>query len=114
MGSPSSTRRAGTRPPSFRDAIVEALDDPACPDGPALLFDMRGSESIKGRTALDVKEMARFLVSIRPRMGGRLAIVTDSDVAYGLMRLGSVFAAQGGLEPEVFRGVKLRRTWLLR
>jgi hypothetical protein len=57
--------------------------------------------------------MARFLSSISSRYDRRLAMVVSSEVAYGLMRMGSALAEPGGIVPSVFREMEPARAWLL-
>ena len=40
-------------------------------------------------------------------------MVVSSDMAYGLMRMGSVHAEHGGVAPAVFRDLAEARRWLL-
>jgi hypothetical protein len=100
-------------PSELRAEVLAGLDDPSCPPAPVLLFDLRASTAVTQRTSSDLQEMARFLVSIRHRYASRLAMVTGSEVGYGQMRIGAVFAAQGGVAPSVFRDMAEARTWLL-
>jgi hypothetical protein len=97
----------------LRDAVLRALSDPACPPKPGLLCDLRGSESIKGRNADDVQGMARFLASLRSRLGGRVAMLVDSNVAFGMMRLGASAIPEEGLKGQIFRELPAARAWLL-
>jgi len=93
--------------------VLEALDDPKCPTDAVLLFDMRESNAIKGRSPAEVQEMANFLAGQRDRFSRRLAMVTSSDVAYGLMRIGAVYVERGGVSPEVFRDFEEAKKWLV-
>jgi hypothetical protein len=56
--------------------------------------------------------MAHFLAGRGRAFGGRLAIVAASDLAYGLMRMGGVFAEHDGLAAEVFRDAVSAEEWL--
>jgi hypothetical protein len=97
----------------LKDAILAALDDPACPSAPVLMFDLRASESVQRRTAEEIRDIAQFLAARASRFGRRLAMVTAGAAQFGLMRMGSVIAEQGGLPGEVFRGYDEAKTWLL-
>lgn len=98
----------------LRKGILRALDDARCPPRPVLLFDMRDSTAIRQRTMDEVRTMAQFLAAHGARFSHRLAVVTGSDVAFGLMRVGAVEAEWGGVEPMVFRDLAEARAWLLR
>ena len=93
-------------------ALDAALADPACPEVVGMLFDVRESQSLTGRTADEVRAMARFLGSRAERFGRRMAIVADSDAAFGLMRLGSVGVEQHGVNAGVFRCAEDASAWL--
>jgi hypothetical protein len=93
--------------------IASALDDPRCPAAPVLMFDLRASESLQHRSPSDVRDMAQFLAARAGRINHRLAMVVATDLQFGLMRMGSVIAEQGGLPGEVFRDYDAARRWLL-
>jgi hypothetical protein len=97
----------------LRDTIHRALSDPACPPKPGLLCDLRGSDSIRERSADDVQGMARFLASLRQRLGGRVALLVDSNVAFGMMRMGASAIPEEGLKGEIFRELSAARAWRL-
>ena len=106
-------RMAGTyEPNNIHRTLSAALADPACPEIVGMLFDVRESQSLAGRSADEVRAMARFLGSQAPRFGRRMAIVADSDASYGLMRRGSVGVEQYGVEASVFRCVDAATAWL--
>jgi hypothetical protein len=98
----------------MKAAILSALDEAPASSGAALLFDMRESRSLEDRSADDVRDMARFLAAHGRRFGNRLAMVTNGDLAFGLMRLGAVIAESGGVVAEVFRDMPSARSWLAR
>lgn len=95
-----------------RAALVAALDDASCPRAASLLFDLRGSRSIARRSADEVRAMAQFLAAHADRFGRRLALLADSDAAFGLMRLGAVTVEQQGVETSVFRRLSDAEDWL--
>ncbi|HEY6809271.1 MAG TPA: hypothetical protein VI160_10845 [Gemmatimonadales bacterium] len=97
----------------LKAGVLAALDDATCPADAVLMFDMRTSAAIKGRTPAEVQDMANFLATQGPRFSKRLAMVTGTDVAFGLMRLGSVYAERGGLFSEVFREIEEAKKWLV-
>lgn len=97
----------------LRDVVTRALEDRACPANRVMLLDLRESLAIERRSTTEVADMARLLPSINPRPNRRVAMVVSQNVAFGLMRLGSVFAAQAGVLAGVFREVEAARAWLL-
>lgn len=101
-------------PEDLKQGVLRALEDPACPAWPVMMFDLRASGSLARRSAEQVRDMADFLARHGNRFGRRLAMVVSSDVAYGLMRMGSAQAADGGVVPDVFRDFEAARAWLLR
>ena len=96
----------------LKSSILDALDDARLPQRPVLLFDLRESQSLQDRTADEVRDMGRFLAAHGRRFGNRLAMVTASDLAFGLMRLGAVAAEAGGVAAEVFRDMGAAKEWL--
>jgi hypothetical protein len=99
-------------PSEIHRALTAAVADPACPEIVGMLFDVRESRSLAGRTADEVRAMARFLGSQADRFGRRIAIVADSDATFGLMRLGSVGVEQLGVNASVFRCAVDASAWL--
>ena len=93
--------------------ILNSLADPACPGKPVILIDLSKSLSIHERSSEDVIHVARSLTSLAKRFHNRVALVAPEDYSYGLMRMGSVFSAMVGFEPEVFRTYADARKWLL-
>jgi len=96
-----------------RDALSAALADPRCDDANGLLFDVRGSRALAQRTAAEVRAMAQFIAMHADRFHRRLALLADSDAAFGLMRLGAVTVEQQGVETSVFRNLRDAEHWLL-
>lgn len=113
-GSTIALRMIGDyNPTDVRAALLAALDA-AGGDMTGLLFDIRESRAIARRTASDVRAMGQFLADHAPRFGRRLALLVDSDAAFGLMRLGSVGIEQRGVDSRVFRDAAEAGTWLRR
>ena len=96
-----------------RAALRGALDDPRCLHAAGMLFDVRGSRSIARRTAAEVRTMARFVATHAERFGRRLALLADTDAAFGLMRLGAVAVEEQGVETSVFRDAAQAEAWLV-
>lgn len=99
-------------PADVRTALHAALDDPRCTSAIGLLFDARGSRSLAERTAAEVRAMAQLLATHADRFHRRLALLADSDVSFGLMRLGAVAVEQQGVETSVFRRLSDAERWL--
>jgi hypothetical protein len=93
-----------------------AIDAAVAPFGAAgaagLLFDLRQSDALGDRPTDEVRAMAIFIASKGARFAARLAMVTGSDVAYGLMRLGAVVAESQGVTARVFRDAPAALAWL--
>jgi hypothetical protein len=82
-------------------------------DGAAgLLFDLSASEALGDRPTEDVRAMAYFIASRSDAFGRRVAMVTGSEVAYGLMRLGATVAESQGIAARVFRDYDVAMGWL--
>lgn len=111
-GSTIALRMIGDYEPSdVRAALLAALDA-AGGVVTGLLFDIRASRAIPRRTASDVRAMGQFLGDHAQRFGRRLALLVDSDAAFGLMRLGSVGLEQQGVDSCVFRDAAEAERWL--
>jgi hypothetical protein len=95
-----------------RAAILAAIADPRAAGATGLLFDVRHSASIAGRTATEVRAMADFIAANAERFGRRIALVAGSDAAFGLMRLGAVTVEQKGVDVRVFRDIADAEGWL--
>jgi hypothetical protein len=99
-------------PADIRAALVAAIAEPENPEITGLLFDVRRSQSIAGRTADEVRAMAMFLAANAQHYGRRLAIIAETDAAFGLMRLGAVGVEQYGVDAQVFRDASEAEAWL--
>ena len=94
-------------------AALEAAVSLFGPTGAAaLLFDLSESQALGDRPTEDVRAMAYFIASHGDRFGRRLAMVTGSEVAYGLMRLGATVAESQGISARVFRDHESAMAWL--
>jgi hypothetical protein len=93
--------------------ILSSLADSKCPTAPFILVNLTESRSIYKRTSDDVKIIVSSLAPLAKHFNNRIALVAPADYPYGLMRMGSVFSAMVGFEPEVFRTYADARKWLL-
>ena len=100
------------QPADIRAALRDAFADPGAASPIGLLFDVRPSESLRGRPTEEVRRMGRFLAAQGARFGGRLALVASENFAYGLMRLGAAAAESGGVAASVFRDEPAALAWL--
>jgi hypothetical protein len=91
------------------EAMTCYLERPAT----GLLLDFTRSESLHTRSTDDVRTMAHFLTTFRDRYSRRVAAVAPSDLAYGLMRMGSVPIEEEGLDAHVSRDYESALRWLL-
>lgn len=90
--------------------VDEALH--ASPSITGLLLDLSQSESFRSRSADDLRGIAGFLSNRRELFSSRLATVGRSDLAYGLLRMGTVFASEYGIQTETFRTRAEALAWL--
>ena len=64
------------------------------------------------RPAEDIRRVAEFVGPYKDRVGGRCAVVAESDVHFGLSRLGAVYGEGVGVDAQVFRNVEDAVHWL--
>ena len=106
-------RMAGTYSTSdLREAILKALAQGDGSNPAGMIFDVSGSESLRGRTPQEVTAMGYFLATQSDRFGGRIALIGHDDFRFGMMRLGSVVLDQQGITNQVFRSEAEGRQWL--
>jgi hypothetical protein len=92
--------------------FVTTIDDPSCPPTVKLLVDVTRSVSLATRSTEEIRRVAEALAPYTERVGGRCAVVAQSDVHFGLSRLGSVYSESVGVKVEVFRDVGEAMEWL--
>lgn len=97
---------------AMMETFEQALDDPRCPSRVAFLLDLRRSASLATRPAEEIRRVAEFLGPHVQRIGARCALLVETDVQFGLGRMGSVFAERVGVEADVFRDAKEALEWL--
>jgi hypothetical protein len=104
----------GTYPPdAIIDAFEQALADPAFPaDSARLLLNVNRSQSLADRSVDDLRRVAEYLARRSDRVGRRCAIVAESAVHFGLMRMAVVFAESHGAEARVFKAEDEAVLWL--
>jgi hypothetical protein len=99
-------------PQDLPRTFLAALNDPACPDHVALLLDVRPSSMLATRSMDDIRAIGQFLGPYTERIGGRCAVVTGTEVQYGLGRMGSIYMESVGIEARIFRDMDAAREWL--
>jgi hypothetical protein len=92
--------------------LLAALEDPACPPRVALLVDVRESRSLASRSMEEIRRIAEFVGPHAERIGGRCAVVTSSDLQFGLGRMGAAHAEGVGVNAAIFRDVAPALEWL--
>ena len=96
----------------LRSAFEGALSSLAGGSARGLMLDLSRSQSLGDRSAQDVRNMAHFVSSFADRYGNRFAMVAPFDLAFGLMRLGSVVTESHGVTTRVFREYTQAMEWL--
>lgn len=96
----------------LREAFYAALPTPDAVSG-GLLIDVTQSVSIRTRPSGDVRGMSRWWAARRQIFHGRLAMVADGTVEFGMTRLAELEADSYGLTVAVFRDVAEARAWIL-
>jgi hypothetical protein len=99
-------------PQDLPRTFLAALNDPACPAHVALLLDVRPSSMLATRSMDDIRAIGQFLGPYAERIGGRCAVVTGTEVQYGLGRMGSIYMESVGVEAGIFRDMESAMEWL--
>ncbi|NUO65304.1 MAG: hypothetical protein HOQ11_03255 [Gemmatimonadaceae bacterium] len=107
------TTEGASAPADVAAAMDAAIADDACPALRGLLLDARGSTTAARRSSLEIRAIAENVASQADRFGGRLALLAQTDVVYGLMRMGEVWVQAGGrVRSRVFRDEGEALAWL--
>jgi hypothetical protein len=99
-------------PADIRLAISTLFAAPRPRPVTGLVFDVRESSVLPRRTAKDIRAMAAFLAHVGPLYGSRLALVADTDLGFGLMRMGGADVDAAGVETMTFRTADAALAWL--
>jgi hypothetical protein len=95
----------------LKDLLVAALSDPRTRPGMSTLMDIRRSEA--ARTTDELVSVVDFLGSKRDRaVPLRCAVVTTSDLRFGLSRMVSVYLERYGVDLRVFREIEAAEYWI--
>lgn len=106
------TFESGTISEEIYSAVNRAYQDPACPDGANIMFDLSASTSIHGRSVEGIRNLSQFMLDHPSRPGRRIAILLDAVEAERLTPLADEFAEQTGLEIRVFEDERAASAWL--
>ncbi len=94
------------------DAIDAVLVRAPAEGANGFLLDLSASSALPRRSTRDIRIVAGCLAQARGRFGSRLGMVAPTDLAFGMMRQGSVFIETQGVEAEVFRDYGSAMAWL--
>ena len=95
------------------DSFEKALADPAFPpENTGLLLDVNRSESLADRPVDDLRRVADYFARNADRVGRRCAIVAESTVHFGLMRMAVAFAEMYDAQARVFKNEEEAVEWL--
>ena len=89
--------------------VRRALADPGTPGRVRVLVDASASTAKRGTD--DMRAAAEVYGEYAARIH-RIAVVTGSEVHYGLIRMAGAFADTAGIESSPFRSVEEARRWL--
>lgn len=99
-------------PTDIIDAFLTALADRRCPEQVHLLLDTTKSESLKERSPRELRHVAQYLGPYRKRIRGRCAVVAETDLQFGLSRMGSAYSDSVGVDARVFRSRAEALDWV--
>jgi hypothetical protein len=103
----------GVYPPEdVVESFRRALNDPEFPENARLLIDVTRSQSLADRHAEELKGVVDAFASVIQQVGNRCAILAQSDVHYGLMRMAGAFADLHDAEARVFKSEDEAIRWL--
>ncbi|MFL5561725.1 MAG: hypothetical protein ACJ79K_09650 [Gemmatimonadaceae bacterium] len=106
-----TVRLGGTYPiEDGKAALVAVLPDPDVVRG--TLVDLRDSHAFETRSPAELESVGEFLGDLRALLGERVALLVQTDVAYGHARAISAWAAVDGTPVEVFRSERNALAWL--
>ena len=100
------------QPTDIIDAFLSALADKRCPEQVSLLLDTTRSQSLDTRSSREIRHVAQYLGPYRKRIRGRCAVLVDTDLHFGLSRMGSAYSESVGVDARVFRSRAEALDWL--
>jgi hypothetical protein len=96
------------------DTFDRALEDSAFPENARFLMDVSASESLADRTVEELRQVVDHFSARAERIGNRCALVAQSPVLFGMMRMAMVFSEMHGVNTSVFKSVDEAADWLKR
>ena len=96
----------------FIDTFDKALIDPAFPKNARFLLDVSASISLADRSVDELRQVVDHFGPRAGRVGRRCALVAQSPVHFGLMRIAVAFSELHGVTANVFRTVEDAVEWL--
>jgi len=94
------------------ELVTTALLDPMCPVRPNVLSDLRASTSIAARPWSELQAAVGIFGGRRSQLGARYALLTESGVQFGVMRMAEALAEYVGMETMVFTDEPSAIAWL--
>jgi hypothetical protein len=94
------------------DTFDRALLDSSFPESARFLMDVSASTSLADRSVAELRRVVDHISVRSCRMGNRCAIVADTPVLFGMMRMAMVFGELHGVNSSVFRSVDAATEWL--
>ena len=92
----------------FRTTLREMVEDPDFDPSFGRLWDIREARStLSGEEVRGIAEVVRKFVG-----GRRSAVVTRTDVGYGLARMYSALVEEAGIDVQAFRDMDEAMMWL--
>jgi len=89
------------------------LDDPRAGEANHEFVDLRSVDASSIITSQGVRALAQFWIDAYAKMsGGRLAILAESDVSYGMARMYQSYRADGPDEIRIFRDEAEAWDWI--
>ena len=95
----------------LRRAGERGLESDDVPTPVAVLLDMSGSAGVGKKSSDDLRQTGEFFGQ-RRELITRVAVLAPSDVVYGLMNIGSVFATAARVPTRPFRDRGEAMEWL--
>jgi hypothetical protein len=100
-------------PDAIFEALERALADPYYPSQkPDFLLDVTRSESLIDRSADDLRMVVEHVARKTDLFGRRCAMVAETAVHYGLMRMAAAFAEMCDARARVFKTREEALRWL--
>ena len=108
-------RAIGTYPLGHLGEVLRAaVTDPDRPELRGALLDVRASAVVSLRTTQQLRDSALLIASMSRWFGRRVALLAESDVQFGVMRMVSAWAENAGTEVAVFRNEAEAFDWVSR